>query len=201
MRFKQWIEQTTLGTEFVDERQIDAAYDKAKYSVKLVQLYDQMTGQKLLTNISTIATLQQGVYGLYNSAENKKVLKSNLSPKIVGELEMKFGKDVFSSNKISRIPNAVIKQYVPSFDTNLLVPSDVIRINVQKHLQSHGDSIQAIIEIASTIVHECTHELELQTTGKTSEIGPEVAEKKFLAWIKQNWNTILTRIPQLKTLG
>lgn len=200
MKFKNWLEQSTVGTEFVDERQIDAVYDKAKYAVKMVQLYDQMTNQKLLTNISTIATLQQGVYGLYNSAENKKVISSFISPKISKELEMKFGSDVLTSHKINRIPNAVIKKYIPNIDTRALIPSDVIRVNIQKHLQSHGDSIAAIIEIASTIVHECTHEIELQNTGQTSEIGPVAAEKRFMSWVKQNWNIILARIPQLKTM-
>ena len=28
MEFKNWLEQMTLGTEFVDERQINALYDR-----------------------------------------------------------------------------------------------------------------------------------------------------------------------------
>ena len=48
-KFLEYInEQSTIGTEFVDERQIDAAYDKSKFAVKLVQIYSQMTGQKLV---------------------------------------------------------------------------------------------------------------------------------------------------------
>jgi hypothetical protein len=53
------------------------------------------------------------------------------------------------------------------------------------------------LEIASTIVHECTHELELQTTGRTSEVGPVAASQRFLDWTKKNWNTIVGRIPDL----
>lgn len=190
---KKYFEQNTVGTELVDETQIDSAYQKSKYAVKLVQLYDQMTGQKLLTNISTIATLNQGVYGLYNSAENKKVIGPNVSNKV----RMIFGDEVIQSNKLDKIPNAIIKQYIPDVDLNKIKPSDVIRINIQKHMAAHGDTLETVLEIASTIVHECTHELELQTTGRTSEVGPVAASQRFLDWTKKNWNTIVGRIPDL----
>jgi hypothetical protein len=191
--YKKLNELTTLGTEEVDEHQIDMAYNKAKYSVKLVQLYDQMTNQKLLTNISTIATLNQGVYGLYNSVENKKVIGNNVANKV----KMKFGQDVMQNHKIDQVPNVVIKQYIPDVDLKQIQPSDVIHVNVQKHLQTHGDSKETIIELASTIVHECTHELELQTTGKTSEVGPVNAERRFKDWVQKNWTTIVSKIPEL----
>jgi hypothetical protein len=196
MNFKKWLEQSTVGTEFVDERQIDSAYDKGKYAVQLVQLYDKMTGQTLLTNISTIGTLQAGAYGLYNSAENKKVI----GPSVVGKLKMKFGEDIFTSHKLDNIPNAVVKQYVPDIDLNQLKPSDVIHVNVAKHLAAHGDTLEALLELSSTIVHECTHELELQTFGRTSEAGPVAAEGKFMNWVKTNWQTIISRIPALKSI-
>ena len=195
-RFKSFFEQSTIGTEFVDSRQLDIAYNKGKQAIQLVQLYDKMTGQKLLTNISTIATLPSGAFGLYNSAENKKVI----GPGILNKIKMKFGQDVLSTNKLNQVPNAVIKQYIPDIDTHQLVPSDVIRVNVAKHIAAHGDTLQAFLEIASTIVHECTHEMELQSTGKTSEIGPKAAEDNFKNWVNKNWNVILTRIPVLKTL-
>lgn len=191
--YKQLNELTTLGTEEVDEHQIDMVYDKAKYAVKLVQLYDQMTNQKLLTNISTIATLNQGVYGLYNSVENKKVIGNNVANKV----KMKFGQDVMQNHKIDQVPNVVIKQYVPDIDLKQIQPSDVIHVNVQKHLQAHGDSKETIIELASTIIHESVHELELQTTGKTSEVGPVNAERRFKQWVNANWKTIVNKIPEL----
>lgn len=199
--FKLWKilkEDMTLGTEFVDERQLDAAYDKAKYSVKLVQLYDATlpADQKLLLNISTIATLNQGVYGMYTSAEDKKVI----GPQVLAKLRLKFGDEMIQNQSIQRLPAQVIKRYVPDVDLNQIKSSDVIHVNVQKHLQTHGDSIGAVLEIASTIVHECTHELERQKTGTTSEVGPVQAEQRFMAWVRSNWNTILSRIPQLKTL-
>ncbi len=196
-KFLEYInEQSTIGTEFVDERQIDAAYDKSKYAVKLVQIYSQMTGQKLLNNISTISTLNQGVYGLYNSGENKKIIGNQVANKV----KMTFGDDVIQGKKLDQVPNAVIKKYIPDIDMKHLQPSDVIRVNVQKHIAAHGDTLETVIEIASTIVHEATHEIELQTTGQTNETGPENASKQFLSWVKSNWNTIIQRIPDLNKL-
>ena len=203
LSFTQWlknkslIEMSTLGTEFVDERQIDAAYDKAKLSVKLVQLYQKMTNQRILNNISTIATLQQTAYGLYNSGENKKVI----GPSVANKIRMKFGQDIISQNKINNIPSVVIKQYFPEIQPHEIQPSDVIRVNVQKIISQFGDSLEAVLEIASTIVHEATHEIERETTGKTSEVGPQAAEKKFINWFQTNKNLVLQRIPELKVFG
>ena len=64
-------------------------------------------------------------------------------------------------------------------------------------MQKYGDSKEAVIEIASTIVHEATHSIEFQSTGKTNEIGPQNAERKFIDWVSKNWKTITQRIPQL----
>ena len=196
MKFKQWFEQNTLGTEFVDERQIDAIYDKAKLSVELVQLYDSMTNQKLLNNISTIVPLSTGVYGLYSSAENKK----SIGPDILNKIRLKFGNDMKSISNLQKIPNIVLKQYVPDIDINKIIPSDVIKVNIKKIVNELGDTKEAIIEIASTIVHEATHELEYQTLGKTNEIGPKAAEAKFVNWVNKNWNLITTRIKELSNL-
>lgn len=196
LSFRSWLEQNTVGTEEVDSRQLDAAYDKAKYAVRLVRLYDKMTNQKLLTNISTIATLSQGVFGLYNSGENKKVI----GPAAAAKLRMRFGQDVMANNTLNRLPTVVIKQYVPDIDERQIQPSDVIHVNVQKHLAAHGDSMATILEIASTIVHECTHELEMQATGRTSEAKPQAAERAFMTWVQRNWQTIRTQIPELTTL-
>ncbi len=192
-------ENMTLGTEIVDARQLDAAYDKAKYAVRLVQLYDATLPAdfKLLLNISTIATLNQGVYGMYASSEDRKVI----GPQALAKLRLKFGDEMLRNRNIERLPAAVIRQYVPDIDMKQIKPSDVIHVNVQKHLQTHGDSLNAVLEIASTIVHECTHELEKQRTGTTSEVGPVQAEKRFMEWVRSNWNTILQRIPQLKELN
>lgn len=196
MEFKNWLEQSTVGTDFVDERQINAIYDKAKYAVKIVQIYSQMTRQNLLKNISTIAPLTSGAYGLYSSADNKKVI----GPQAMNKIRFKFGNNVMQNQKIHQIPNVVLKQYIPDLDLSQVQPSDVIKVNIQKILQKYGDSKQAVIEIASTIVHEATHEIELQTTGKTNEIGPQAAERKFMDWINKNWKTVVQKIPELKNI-
>lgn len=194
--FQKWMEQNTLGTDLVDETQINRVYDKAKYAVKLVQLYSKMTGQKLLNNISTIAPLSSGVYGLYNSKENKKVIGSSAANKI----KFKFGQNVLAGNDINQIPNVVVKKYIPDIDVNQLKPSVVIHVNVKKIVSELGDTKQAILEIASTIIHESTHDLEFQATGKTNEIGPKAAENKFKQWVDRNWNLIVSRIPQLSSI-
>ena len=192
--FNEWLNENlnVVGTENVNS-QIDNLYNKAKYAIKLVQLYGKMTNQKLLNNISTIAPLNSGVYGLYNSAENKKVL----SPIAANKIKFKFGQNILSQNNLNKVPNVVIKQHIPDIDENQLKPSDVIRVNVQKIVRELGDTKEAVIEIASTIIHEATHELEFQTTGKTNEIGPKAAESKFKDWVHKNWNLISSRIPQI----
>lgn len=192
--FLEWM--NTVGTDNVDERQIDLIYNKAKFSVKLVQLYSKMTGQKILHNISTIAPLNQGVYGLYNSSENKKII----GPSVANKIKFKFDKGLLDQKSLDTLPNHVIKKYIPDVDVNQLKPSNIIRVNVQKIIRELGDTKEAIIEIASTIIHEATHDLEYQSTGKTNEAGPKNAEAKFKYWVNKNWNTIITRIPELANL-
>ena len=180
--FKSWLEVNTVGTKEVDESKIDALYDKAKISVKLVQMFNE----KLLYNINTIIPLQSGVYGLYNSAKNQKVIDQQEAEKI----RLKFGKDVIDKHQIDMIPNIVLKQKMPEIDLNKIHPSDTIEVNVSRILRELGNTKRAVIEIASTIVHEATHENELQTKGSTSEIGPKAAEVQFLNWVKANKATI-----------
>lgn len=186
MHFAKWLEQTTVGTELVDSSKIDVLYEKAKISVQIVQLYDKMTNQKLLTNISTIAPLSSGVYGMYMSSENHKVI----GKEVLDKMKLLFPKDIMLDKKLQTLPNAVLKQYLPDLDEKQIIPSDTIHVNIQKILKQLGDTPQAILEIASTIIHEATHELELQTTGKTSEVGPVAAERKFIDWSKSNWNLL-----------
>ena len=180
--FKTWLEINTIGTKEVEESKIDALYDKAKISVKLVQMFNE----KLLYNINTIIPLQSGVYGLYNSAKNQKVIDQQEAEKI----RLKFGKDVIEKHQIDMIPNVVLKQKVPELDLNKIHPSDTIEVNVSRILKEFGNTKRAVIEIASTIVHEATHENELQTKGSTNEIGPKAAEVQFMNWVKANKATI-----------
>jgi hypothetical protein len=185
----QYTEQSTVGTEEVDFSQIEQRYSKTKISVMLVRLYDQMTNQKLLTNISTIANLSGSAYGVYVSSENKKVIGSD----IVNKIKLIYPNDPSLGEKLQKLPKKVLMQYMPHLDDKKIVPSDVIHVDVNRHLSNLGDSPAAIIEIASTIVHEATHVLEYETTGQTKD-GPntavEVAERKFKAWVQQNWKML-----------
>ncbi len=192
MNFKKWLEQNTIGTDQVDERQINAIYDKAKYAIQLVRMYDR----NLLKNISTIAPLTSSVYGLYSSGENKKSIGND----VLSKIRLKFNNDPKALQNLEKLPNQVLKNYLPDIDVSKIQPSDVIKINVNKILKELGDSRAALLEIASTIVHEATHELEFQTTGKTNEIGPKNAEVKFKKWAEQNWERFSRNIPQIKDL-
>ena len=190
--FRSWLfENSTIGTENVDSK-IDHLYDKAKYAIKLVQIYARSTGQKLLNNISTVAPLYSGVYGLYNSAENKKVI----GPAAANKIRFKFNQPMMQQN-IQLLPNSVIKQYFPDIDEKQIMPSDVIHVNVQRIVREMGDTKEAVLEIASTIVHEVTHEIEFQTKGKTDEFGPKKAEELFKNWVRTNWNLVVSKIPQI----
>lgn len=197
MNFKAWFEQATLGTEMVISK-IDTIYNKAKISVQLVQMYDQTRSadpksppdkRKLLLNINTIAPLTSGVYGMYMSSENKK----SIGPEVLNKMKLLFPKDAMLNQKLQTLPTSIIKQYIPDLDEKRVQPSDTIHVNVQRIVKEFGDSPRAIVEIASTIVHEATHELEREFYGKTDERGPEKAEKDFINWVKQNWNTISRR--------
>jgi hypothetical protein len=201
MNFKQWLfENRTLGTEYVDESQIDAVYNKARYAVKLVQLYDATLPkeQRLLPNISVIANISRSpnIFGLFNSAENKKVISARAQQKI----KFKFGDEIFRSNKVSKIPEVVIRKYIPDLSPEDIQQSDIIHVDVKNILRRFGDSPEAIVEIASTIVHECTHELEKELTGSTKD-GPgtavERAEARFKKWVEQNKKMLAQRIPQI----
>lgn len=115
-------------------------------------------------------------------------------------MKLIFPKDQLINQKLQNIPNSVIKKYIPNVDERLIRPSDTIHVNIVKTVKEYGDSKEAIIEIASTIVHEATHELELQTYGKTDETGPQKAEKQFIAWVQSNWAMLLRRIPELASM-
>jgi hypothetical protein len=203
MNFKKWLEQNTLGTEYVDETKIDAIYDKSKLSVRLVQLYDETRSdnpkdepskRKLLLNINTIMPLSSGAYGLYMSSENKRVVGKD----VLSKMRLIFPKDFMLNQKLQTLPNAVLRKYIPDVDEKQIQPSDTIHVNINKIVRELGDSIEAIFQIASTIVHEATHELELQYYGKTGETGPQAAETAFARWVVASWGSIVRRIPELR---
>ena len=156
-------------------------------------MYSKETNKKILNNISTIANLASGAYGLYNSKYNKKVISQNAAQKI----RFKFGSDIFTSNKINNIPEVVMKRYIPDLRDEEVIPSDIIFVNVSRIIKEFGDSIDAVFQIASTIIHESTHEKEREETGQTSEVKPQQEEKLFQAWFVKNKNRILMKHPIL----
>ena len=190
--FKKWMCESVAGTDEVFS-QIDALYNKAKYAIKLVQMYSKATNQKILHNISTIAPLNSSVYGLYNSGENRRII----GPAAANKIKFKFGQDALADQNIQKLPQNVIKQHIPDIDERQIAPSDVIHVNVRKIVSEMGDTPAAVVEIASTIIHEATHEIEFHSRGKTDETGPKMAEQKFRQWVTGNWKTIVARIPQL----
>lgn len=204
LKFEEWA-SNTVGTDNVESK-IDHLYDKAKLAIKIVQMYSKeewpnasrsIFGKQvgsLLRNVSTVAPLSAGVYGLYNSGENKKVI----GPKIANQIKFKFGNNILQQNKINRLPNTVIKQYIPEIDENQLIPSDVVHVNVQRIVRELGDSKEAILEIASTIAHEAVHSIEFQEFGKTGETRTRQVELQFKSWANQNWPRIKSLIPQLR---
>jgi hypothetical protein len=205
MKFKKWLnEQSYVGVEDADSSQIERIYKKSRLAVKIVQDYDNQTANNYLTNITTIAPLNKaGVYGLYNSAENKAVLGKQYN-------KQKFTFTQEELDKMASLPGDVLRQHkIPEEIINSIQPTDTIHINVlniydtfnkaQKtgKMSPEEAQINIIREIASTIVHESTHDAEYHNAGKTSEAGPEAAEQKFSSWFDQNLSSLKSRYPEL----
>jgi len=194
--FKKWLsEVNTVGTEEVDFSKVTPAYSKVGLAVKLVQLYDKMTGKDLLRDINTIVPLSGGpvAYGLYSSSQNRKVV----GPKA----KLIFNQAKFDQHSIDTLPNAVIKDKFPNINLAELIPSVTIQVNVPRFVRELGDKTWTIVQIASTIVHEATHEKEFQQlkdpNAKLGEAGPERAEKEFIDWYTKNENLIKQKIPEM----
>ena len=194
-----YTEQATLGTELVDASQIESLYAKTKISVNLVRDFDRTRPVKnpsnpvhvqLLRNVSTIANLSGGsAYGVYMSSENKKWI----GPDMVNKIKLIYPNDPTLGEKLQKLPKHTLMKYIPDLDEKKIIPSDVIHVDVAKHVKDYGDTPAAIIEIASSIVHEATHVVEKEETGDTKD-GPgtavQNAEAEFKAWVKQNWNAL-----------
>jgi hypothetical protein len=178
MDFKEWLQQDTK----VDETEIDRVYDKAHIAVDLVRQYNP----QLLLNINTIANLASGAYGIYNSGENQQALDPDVERRLIY-----WGK--IPKNKIKTLPRTVIKQYFPNLDARQIKVTDTIRINVGRILRESKTDLEAVLRIASTIIHESTHEL-----GHTTEGPPQQAERAFMDWAKQNLQSILNKYPALR---
>lgn len=171
----------------VDERQIDQLYSKAHLATEIVKLYNP----KILENIAVIANLASGAYGVYTSGENRKTL-----PKDVESNLIYYGH--VNRHNLDMVPKKTIKQYYPQIPDTAISQSDTIHVNVRRIMQEMGSDFDAVIEIASTIIHEATHEIERETTGTTSEAGPVAAERKFKAWAESNKNMLAQKFPELQ---
>lgn len=184
LNFKEWLgNQSPTPT---NSHEIDGIYSKAHIAVEIVDMYDP----QLLRNISTIANLANGAYGLYNSGEVQKELPADMEKKMI------YTGKVNKAN-ISKIPNIMLKKYFPDFDESKIKESDTIRVNVKKILSQVKTPIEAVIQIATTIVHEATHSREMQSKGYTNEHGPEAAEHEFQQWAAANIKQIMRKYPEI----
>jgi hypothetical protein len=173
--------------EATDERQIDQLYSKAHIATEIVNLYNP----RILDNIAVIANLASGAYGVYNSGENQKVIPPEVQNNLIY-----YGR--VNKQQLDNIPKKTLQQYYPNIPANSIRESDTIRVNVRRIMQEKGSDFEAILEIAATIIHEATHEIERETMGTTSEAGPVAAEHKFTQWAMQNKNMLMSRFPELQ---
>jgi hypothetical protein len=179
--------QQFLEQKQVNEMQIDSLYAKAHVAVEIVKLYQP----DLLNNIATIANLASGAYGVYNSGENQKIIPAQLQQSLIY-----YGR--VTKHNLDNIPKKTLMQYYPGIQETEIQESDTIHVNVARIMREAGSDFEAIMEIAATIIHECTHESERETTGSTSEAGPVAAEHRFMAWVEQNQGMLMSRFQELQ---
>ena len=181
MNFKDWF--SAQDTQ-VDERQIDALYDKAHIAVELVRAYRP----QLLVNISTIANLATGAYGMYNSAENQKLLPPDVERWLIYRGVQK--------DELGNIPSMMYQKY--GVKPQNIKSSNTIHVNVRRILSQARNDLEAVLQIASTIVHEATHSSERESSGLTDEIDPKAAEQQFMREMESKIPEILQKYPELR---
>lgn len=175
---KTWLEFFQGKTDF---SQIERIYKKANMSVDLArkykptiprvkQLMKMLKIDNVLENISTIANLPSGAYGYYFSGENKKIIPPEMQKFIYFQNVRNFG-NIPKSELAKRLDPKIVDQ---------IKHSDTIHVNVQRILKDSKDDREAILKIASVIVHEAVHELEREATGDTNEILPVQAQEDFM---------------------
>lgn len=209
-KFTDWlfeqVDMSVIGTEKVIDK-ISNNYDKAKLAIDLVRKYDDTLPpqSKLLLDISTVAPLSKNVYGLYNSTENTNIL----GPEVEQKMALRFGKQVWDKykQKLEHLPLAVLKKELkiyPEIDLNKIKTSSVINVNINRNRQAwtgkpNADAL-AVLEIASTIVHEATHAMDVKNGVNPTEDRAVAAEKKFKEWVYANIKTLVND-PVFKALG
>lgn len=198
MNFKSWFYKS-IQEQLKEPNisQIESIYNKSHVALKLAEAWPD--GAKLLSKVSMVGNLASGVYGIFLSKENKKVLPPDIEQKLIH-----FGK--VNKDVIMTLPNSYIKELYPDIDINRIQESDTIHVNVRRIITEIKDDFHRIIEIASTIIHEATHVEDFQ--GRTrakinmhedpqSEAHAKENEKKFQMWVNQNIKSLQTRIPEL----
>jgi hypothetical protein len=182
MNFREFLRQQ----EKIDTSQIERVYDKARYAVEIVRMYNPA----YLENITTIADLAAGAYGLYNSGENQKMLPPEYEKRLIG-----WGN--INKKNLGVLPKKTLRQYFPDLDERSIRSGDTIHVNVRRILSQAKSQVEAVLQIASTIIHEATHEHEREGKGDTTETGPRTEENKFMAWAAQNLQKILQKFPEI----
>jgi hypothetical protein len=180
--FKEWI----LSNKKINFEEVEHVYNKTHIAVQLVNMY----APDILNNISTIANLSAGSYGLYNSAEVKKELPEEIEKKLIY-----YGR--VSAEKIKKLPNTILKKYFPTLNDYNIKEEDVIRVNVKRIIQESKTNFEAVVQIASTIIHEATHANEMKLKGFTNETNPEHEEAKFITWVKSNKDKLFSLLNQM----
>ena len=220
MKFAEWLVEFNIGTlesELVDFNPIKSLFGKSDKAVELVRAYDAAEGEHkwlkdhlkwegprndfgYLLNVATVAPLSGTVYGLFNSRENQRILDPDIKrPGIKFKQKNPLtGEELNQQNFMKDLAFNVIRQKYPDVDPNKIHDSAVIHVNVPKIIQdlklkgySGQELDRAIVkEIASTIVHESTHQLERTWLGNTNEATPRKAEERFMNWLERNPNLL-----------
>jgi hypothetical protein len=178
LNFRDWVNTQVE----VDESEIDQLYDKSKISVELVKMYKP----ELLQNVSTIASLSGPhagrAYGLYNSGENQDIIDSAEEQRLIWRSGGRLTKD-----RLKGIQPKILQQYYPDLDMRKVNPGDTIHVNIPKILRDPQvqSDYDAVVQIASTIVHECTHDDEFRKRNQTSELGPDREQAEFSRWLNR----------------
>lgn len=178
LNFREW-------TQKID--QINSVYDKAHIAIEIAQAYSQEKQPGLLANVTTIANLASGAYGLYNSAENQKKLPPNIERWLIYK--------GIKKEDINKLPYVILKKW--GVDPKQVQIGDTIHVNVRRILSQSKNDLDAVLQIASTTIHESVHEREREFTGTSSENGPKLAEQEFMQWARQNLDKIIQRYPEL----
>ena len=91
-------------------------------------------GKRLLSKVSVVSNLASGVYGIFMSKENKKILPPDIENKIIH-----YGK--VDKNQIQTLPNAYIKQMFPDIDVNRIQETDTVHVNGRRIITEIKDDL------------------------------------------------------------